>query len=330
MALLRVLTFLLTASPLATALVARQDQQRALQTTLQFPERHWIESLAARRTGEILANDLGQYRTYLANPLQLGVEPKTLYQFPPNTTLTGIAEVEPDVFYTSAQIGDVYTFSFQPNASLIYRIDLRSYSPTSPAKHPHRTILNGMTLLSRHHGTLLLSDSQRGVIYRLSTLTGAHEIVIDDPFLKGPPTFPGFGVNGIRVSGNYLYIANVGFGRIARAPISLETGRLTGPITLISDRVSAADDFAVSEEDGSVFLARNTARTLSRVFLDGMVETVAEGVNSTELIGPVAAVFGRGRSKGKLVVSTDGLVLDASGAPLATAGKIVSLDVEDY
>ncbi|KAG8631679.1 hypothetical protein KVT40_000819 [Elsinoe batatas] len=323
-----------TAIPASAAIITRQSEQRPLQTIFQFPGRHWIENLAVRRNGDVLANDLGQYRTYLVDPTQLGVEPKTLYQFPQGTTLTGIAEVEDDIFYVSAQQGDVYTFTFQPNASAIYKLDLRSHARTHKplvikvVDIPSAQFLNGMTLLNRHEGTLLLSDSQQGVIYRLNTRTSQFEIVVDDPYLKGPSTFPGFGVNGIRVSGNHLYIANVGFGRVARAPISLRTGRLTGPITIVSDQVSFADDFAVNERDGSVFLARNTARTLSRVFLDDRVETVAGNANSTELIGPVTAVFGRGKSKGKLIVSTDGLTLDASGAPLTTAGKIVSLDVK--
>ncbi|KAF2223463.1 hypothetical protein BDZ85DRAFT_261627 [Elsinoe ampelina] len=324
-----------TAISARAAVITRQSEQRPLQTIFQFPDQHWIENQAVRRNGDLLANDLGQYRTYLVDPTQLGVEPKTLYQFPQGTILTGIAEVEEDVFYVSAQQGYIYTFSIQPNASTIYKIDLRSYARTHKplvsklVDIPSAQFLNGMTLLNRRDGTLLLSDSQQGVIYRLNTRTREYEIVVDDPYLKGPSAFPGFGVNGIRVSGNQLYIANVGFGRIARAPVSLRTGRLTGPITIISDQVSNADDFAVDERDGSVFLARNTARTLSRVFLDGRVETVAGSPNSTELIGPVAAVLGRGKSKGKLIVSTDGVTTDASGVPLTTAGKIVSLDVRD-
>jgi hypothetical protein len=60
----------------------------------------------------------------------------------------------------------------------------------------------------------------------------------------------------------------------------------------------------------------------------GTIAAVSAGnQNRTALVGPVSARFGRGRSDGHILyVSTDGLLLNAMGALLSTAGSIVALN----
>jgi hypothetical protein len=157
--------------------------------------------------------------------------------------------------------------------------------------------------------------------------TGEYFVAIDHPILKPIPTaHPPFGVNGLKVVGSELFFSNTNQGIMAKIPISLTQGTPTGQPTIISNSTPAADDFAIGT-DGSIWLTENVRNTLVRVDPNGTVTTIAGGVNSTDLAGPVAAKFGRGRWDAHvLYVSTDGLLLDAKGNPLRTDGKIVALD----
>ena len=135
-----------------------------------------------------------------------------------------------------------------------------------------------------------------------------------------------FGVNGLKVVSSDLFFSSTNQGLIGKFPISLTDGTSTGQPTLITNSTPAADDFAIGR-DGSIWLTENVRNSLVRVFPNGTVTTIAGGVNSTALAGPVAAKCGRGRwDIDVLYVSTDGLVLDAERNVLSTAGKIVAVD----
>lgn len=314
---------------------------------------------AIRKNGQILATNAANGRVYLVDPQKSSHSPPIVAQFPLRTLISGIAEVDDDVFYVQDANGYVYNFTFDAGSNAVWEIDMRSYSPKHQPEASVRKVvdipsakgLNGMTLLSRRDGTLLLADSPAGIVYRLNVRTGAYEIVFDDPLLKPiPGSRPEFGVNGLRIVPNpnpkskdpdskptedaLLYFTSTNRGLLATVPISRHgptAGTPLSPPTILSSTVPNADDFAVDPRDGSVWLAENVRNTLVHVLTDGTVQTVAGGQNSTELIGPVSARFGRGEGKGKesgvLYVSTDGLTVDPrTGRPLTTNGKIVRIE----
>ncbi len=94
---------------------------------------------------------------------------------------------------------------------------------------------NGMTLLSKLYGTVLIPDAAAGTVWKLNVYTGASDIVFDDPLLKPiQNATPSFGINGIHVveepkhsSSLTLYFANTNHGYLGTVPITCETGRRT-------------------------------------------------------------------------------------------------------
>ena len=223
---------------------------------------------------------------------------------------------------------------------------MRDYDTTSVAAVseiagiPEAGLLNGMCVLSEADGTLLLADSAKGVVWRLNTHTLEYKVVIDDELLKSVQGMtPAFGVNGIHVVEGWLYFSNTNQRILAKVEIDKD-GEPVGQVQVITDSVPAADDFAVDSRDGSVWLTQNVKNTLVKVSKEGnaepsravepsgAVELVAGGLNSTELLGPVGAVFGRTKwDRDTLYVSTDGLSMDpVTKGVLTTAGKIVAVD----
>ncbi|KAL6243856.1 hypothetical protein RBB50_009290 [Rhinocladiella similis] len=299
---------------------------------------------AVRQNGQILCSDVSNGEVYLFDPQHPQANLPVIASLPNGTSIAGIIEVEDDVFYAAATLGNVYSFSFKPNTTSIWQIDMRQYTQTGKAPLrkiidvPEVLLFNGLTLLSQQHSTILGADVYAGRVWKLNVHTGAYEVVFDDPFLKGIPTAkPPFGVNGIRVINKQvsngtrptLYFSNTNHGYLGTVPISLDTGKPTGSAKLLTDKVPGADDFAV-DSCGNIWLTENVQNTLVRVFPDGHVQTIAGAKNSTTLIGPVSARFGKGQNdRDTLYVSTDGLTLDSKGQPLTSNGKIATLDIRD-
>ena len=110
---------------------------------------------------------------------------------------------------------------------------------------------NGLTLLSKEEGTILIADSIAGVVWRVNVHTGKYYIAIDHPALKPIPTaHPAFGVNGLKVVGSDLFFSSTNQGLFGKFPISLTDATPRGPPTVISNMTAAADDFDIGP-DGS-------------------------------------------------------------------------------
>jgi hypothetical protein len=309
---------------------------------------------AVRSNGEILGNDISNGVIYLIDPQKNPAEVTIIAEFPPGTSLTGIAELRPDVFYVQSIDGNVYNFTFTPGSAKLWEVDLRNQDQdrssavvTKIMDLPESKTPNGLTVVppfghrqNTGESTLLLSaDSAGGVVHLIDVANRSYKIVLDDPLLKPNATArPPFGVNGIHVvpggaglDTSTLYFANTNFGYFGSVLISNRDGTPQAALKLISDGVPAADDFAI-DEDGSFWVAQNVRNTLSHVLPDGTVEFVAGGVSSSDLLGPVAAAFGRtreDRANGVLYVATDGLQYEpGTGRVLRTAGKIAKISTK--
>ena len=291
---------------------------------------------AVRQNGQILATDVSSGKIYLVDPQNLHCEPPVVAQLPNNSHVTGIAEVQEDVFYTQSVDGNLYEFEFQQNTTAIWKVDMRDYSKTHRAslrkavELPAVGVPNGMALLSKDEGTILTADSTRGLIWRTNIYTGASEIVFDNALLKPiAKDHPAFGVDGVRVVDSTLYFTNTNYGLIAKVPIS-KTGYPIGSPLVMSSDVPNADDFAIDSR-GNIWIAENEKNALVRVASDGQVQTIVGGQNSTALIGPVLAVFGHGcDDRDILYIGTDGLTVSATGKPLTTNGKIAAIDTRGF
>ncbi|OAL25856.1 hypothetical protein AYO20_10318 [Fonsecaea nubica] len=333
----------------ANPIVGRPGTEPAsytLETVHQFPNFTWLENLAIRSTGEIVATDISNGVIYLVDPGEDPAPVSVIAQFPPGTCLTGIAELRPDVFYVQSVDGFVYNFTFTPGSATLWEVDLRDQARgavvTKVLDMPENKVPNGLGVLptgrkGRGESTLLLSaDSGGGVVHLIDVVNKSYSVVFDHPLLKPNATArPPFGVNGVHVvpgdadaDTSTLYFTNTNFGYLGAVTIGKNDGTPRGEPWLITDEVPAADDFAI-DSDGSFWVTQNVRQTLSHVLADGTVEFVAGGVDSADLLGPVAAAFGRtseDRANGVLYISTDGVHVDpATGSVTRTAGKIARL-----
>lgn len=259
-------------------------------------------------------------------------------EFPNGTLITGITELEEDVFYTHSAQGNLYELLFLPNTSAVWEVDMRGHKKGSKdaavrqvASIPLVGLPNGLTVLSKTERTLLIADSTLGLVWRFHVDTGAYEVVFDDPLLKPVQgSAVSFGVNGVHVvdnSDSVLYFSNTNQGHISKVSIACDGRPKSAPVK-ISANVPDADDFAVDGR-GNIWAAENVANTLVRVSPDGHVQTVAGGNTTTSVIGPVAAVFGRGsHDSDVLYISTDGLTQAADGSFLTSNGQIAAVDTK--
>lgn len=264
-------------------------------------------------------------------------QPSILYNFTnPKACVTGITELEPDVFYTQTVLGDAYGFQYEANSSAIWELDMRLYSQTGQAlvkqvaAVPDIQIPNGMCKLSQQDGTILVADSGLGEVWRVNVRTGEYCSIFNDPSLKPiAADFPAFGANGVHVVNSTLYYSNTNQGLIGSVPIQSD-GVPTGPVRILSHHTPDADDFAI-DQCGNVWLTENSLNTLVRVSPSGQVSNVTTQTSANNFFGPVSAVFGRSAEGGRtLYVSTDGLEFDMEGNILRSDGKIVAYDISAY
>lgn len=292
-------------------------------------------SQAIRANGHILATNLEQGLVYDVDPHNSNAVPVVVATFGQGFVPSGIVEVGNDVFYVNNGLGDPSTFNFTPNSSSIWKLDMNTYSSTGQASIsklidiPEARFLNGMVTASQQRGVVFTSDSLGGVIYEVDVFGPSYKVLLDHPLLKPNSTaFPQVGVNGLRIANSKLYWCNTNFGYLGTFPLS-PSGALDPTPQLITNKVGAADDFDIDHQ-GNVWLAENVRQTLVRVSPAGVIDIIAGGINSTDLLGPVSARFGRQGDQGTLYISTDGLSFNAKRVPLTTAGKIAKINTGEW
>jgi hypothetical protein len=260
------------------------------------------------------------------NPFDKNPVPSAVYQFPNATAAFGIAEVEPDVFAVATANLSV-TFAFPPNNIALWVVDLRTETPKArkAVDLPQGAILNGLARLSS--SKVLGSDIGAGLVYAIDIRTGETTIAIQDETMEAPPSLPGYGINGIRIHGGYLYYVNIGKGLFCRVPVHPITGTAVGPVAVISNAVGGPDDFALSKSGKKAYIANIFQHSLLKVTDGGKVEEIVRGSDGT-LVGPTSAQLGRtSRDRDVLYVVDSGSVFNpqTSGFDSVEGGKVVSV-----
>ncbi|KAL1867166.1 hypothetical protein VTK73DRAFT_4278 [Phialemonium thermophilum] len=319
----------------------------AVRTVFEFPNDTYIENLAVRSNGQVLTCDLSKPQLDLFDPAAVGRSKAILvHEFPNSLGLSGIAEYEPDVFAVisgnfSFATGDVGIGSWQ-----IWGVDLRNVGIVSrggrkqvfppPKVHLIASVapahfLNGISLLSQEHGTLLVGDVNGGAIYRVDVPTGHFEVVLNNTFTAAVPAapFPLAGVNGVHVrNGDTLYFTNIGKGTFSRVRIH-QDGTPAGPITTIAHTFGPPDQFDdfTFDCEGNAFLVTGGGNSIEMITPHGHREVIIAGnVNSTAIAEPTSCAFGRGPfDKNVLYVTTaGGLAVPVDGDEII-GGQLVAV-----
>jgi hypothetical protein len=291
-----------------------------------FPLGTWIENLAVRSNGLILASSASAPQIWQVDPDKPD-RANLIATLPNHLASSGVTEVEPDIFYVGANNFSLNPPSVKPNASAVYRLDLSTYDQSAPitpiivADFPVSGLLNGFITLSKEY--ILIADAGLGLIWRLNIHTSDKVAILSDPLMgivdaeKEP-----IGVNGLKIHNGHLYFSNTNQELLARIPIT-GTGERAGPTEIVA-HYAAPDDFVFAPgRREAVLVAGND--TL-RIIVDGEVKKVAD---SPLLAGSTAVALGRNehrRGKGKKIyVSTSGGVEQYVKGAVIVPGRVVEI-----
>ncbi|MCJ1317037.1 hypothetical protein MMC15_002358 [Xylographa vitiligo] len=274
----------------------------AVHQVYDFPDPgNWLENLAVRSDGHILATRLDVPQLYQFSPLVPNSEPTLIHGFPSTagfTGLTGITELagQPDVFAFIAGNFSPAAVAAKPSNCAVWRVDMRQQTPnvTEIAQIPQAAVPNGMASLDVAENAVLISDSTLGNVWRLDIRTGAYTTAIDDPKMNKVRPDAAQSVNGIRIFGGYLYFTNSDALFFARIPIHAN-GSAAGPSEIVSYSVGDGltfDDFAI-HDDGTAYVATGNGNAVTQITPDGRATIIAGNLNSTELASPTSVQFGR-------------------------------------
>ncbi|KAL8931893.1 MAG: hypothetical protein Q9216_007033, partial [Gyalolechia sp. 2 TL-2023] len=302
----------------------------------------WIENVAVRSSSSsILATLATSPELYQISPLSL-YPPILIHAFPGYTTLLGITETYPDVFYIAAGNFSFQTMSATPRSSSLFEVDLNTFSRTrhTPAKVrkiadlPDAGFLNGAATLNSTTGDILIADSAAGAVWKVNVRTAAVTNVIpDEPLLKPiPGRMPEMGVNGVHIrDGRELYFTSTNQGVLGRVRLNAD-GTAAGPATSIASGFPA-DDFTLDAR-GQAYLFINIGNQVVKVSTvpgggEGEATVLAGSMADLSTIaGPSSGAFGRTvLDKTSLYVGSNGGIPGYSGGNFTVGGRISRIDV---
>jgi hypothetical protein len=305
-----------------------------------FPEKYFLENLAVRADGSVLITAVLQKELWYVPGPQPGTELSPILVHAFRHPVTGIAEIEPDVFIVSLTEG------YTTHESHLSRIDLSGWKPGDPVVpeiiftfDDRVRALNGNCLLGP--GVLAVVDCFAGLIWRVDLTGGGHgatarvwladDTMGDDPDSEvAPPPQPG--VNGVRYSPRtgYLYYTSTAQKVFTRVPVDPATLDPAGGPEFVA-AIDNGDDFCVDEDAGFAYVTRHRANTLDRVPLaprhGSEVRHVAGDPFDPVITGPSSAAWGRrpGDHGRVLYVTTDG---GTTAPPGGTVRKAALLRAE--
>lgn len=308
----------------------------AVKTVIQFPNNTFVENIAARSNGQILATTLTSPELVIADPEQPGIS-AVVHSFANFSALTGIVEYKPDVFAVTAGGYKFETSDLGRGTWTLFSVDMSNTTLkcgvlSSPPKVtkitsiPEAGLLNGMAVLSPEDGTLAVAESLVGSVYRIDTATGDYNVIINNTYTKPGPTPAG--VNGLHVWRDFLYFSNAAQAKIYKIPIN-KNGTAAGNVTIVAEPegfLEEYDDFAVDCQ-GNVYAATGAGNTIKKILADGSQELVGGNVNSTAIAEPTSLVFGKGLwDKNVIYVGLAGGAADPVNGDVVVPGKVVALN----
>ncbi|KAJ5657335.1 uncharacterized protein N7484_000984 [Penicillium longicatenatum] len=304
---------------LALCLGAAAASEFKTRTVYQFASNDtWLENLATRSNGIILATEIGPPANLLAfDPREKHPKKKVIKDFTSVLGLSGITEGAHDVFYVAV---DFNKDSEHPQIKLLCR-------PTAP------TGFNGLTTFNET--ILLASASYQDSIFAIDTQTGRTWEAITQTSLMSS-------INGIKVSNGFVYwTANSALYRAELYPnVTAGTGQLIFQGSAFDDFAISPDGFALNSTYGSdykfAYLATAAENTIEQVIFtrNGTAvghEIIAGAEDSTEVAEPTGAFFGRGEGQlNKLYVTTGGasaVNIDTNGTDVAVGAQLLEIQL---
>ncbi|KAI9745278.1 MAG: hypothetical protein M1818_001558 [Claussenomyces sp. TS43310] len=304
----------------------------------EFPKGTWLQDLAIRPSGSILTTTLTAPTIY-----ELGsVAPTTatlLYTFPGVECALGIAPFDDDTYYVTVGNFSFSTFSTVPSSYALYTLTFAANNASAPptvalaATLPGLDLVNGVVHvpLSPY---LLLGDAGAGIIYRFDTRSGGLSVLLNDTLLQHSAIGIEIGVNGLHFAGPHLYFTNTNKALVLRVPFNYLTSAVAGPIEILATG-TPMENFALGPgPDGlgsvDVFGAEGNNNDVARVRVaangTGVLDVIVGSPNSTVVAGPTALVWGVGRDRESLYVSSTGGIVGYMTGHFEVGGRISRID----
>lgn len=179
-----------------------------------------------RQNGQMLVIALSTSELYQVDPLNPDNPLTLVHRIPGAKSLFGIAEMQEDVFYAMASNWSTVTFTTTSGSYSVWKIVLRQGEALDGPMHPLAIIskvtdipegilLDGMTVLNKPRGLIVVGDCRTGVVYTLDVETGRCSKTMEDATMKpgGPSNLE---INGMRFAASIFTIPQPG-GRFSAA-----------------------------------------------------------------------------------------------------------------
>lgn len=307
----------------------------------EYPQNHtWFENLAVRRDGSILITPEAHpaHQILSINPFD-NSSATVIATLPGNASL-GITEGAPDVFYVINTNQNLDPATTAAGPAHLYKLDFTCNNTrglpgvSELAAFEDNPSLNGLTTFNET--TLLAADSANGTVIAIDTVTGKYRTLVQDPLMAPRPEGAlAEGINGVRFLNGTLYFLNSQQHLYASIDLD-ESAVAIGNATFIAHAAIEKgvnpnwDDFALSN-DGVAYAATEQGNSIQRIMRKGTVEVIAGGLNSTDVIEPASAQFGRTEKDQNTlyVASTGGYIfpVQTANGSVSTPARIVAIDL---
>ncbi|KAJ6780702.1 hypothetical protein PWT90_09072 [Aphanocladium album] len=323
---LSVLAVTCATSPIGGALGDPSSTGGLIHAVHQFENGTWVENIASRANGNLLVTLLDRPDLYEIDPRSPNAT-RLIHHFSGFTSLFGISETTQDVFAVAAgnftSSGGPVTGSFA-----IWKVVLGRQGEAQVVKVtdiPEAMFLNGMTSLPAPSPAVLVSDSTRGVVYRVDIATGQYSVALrDDTFLPPHNASLPIGINGIRLKAQHLYYSNTFQKVFGRIPVNTTTGSAVGPYEVVGTDFMI-DDFAIDDRN-ITYAAAGFVNEVFKITQYGKTRLIAGKTNSNSMLGATSAVFGRTwLDEDVLYVTTSGGQASVLEGIYPEGGKVVAL-----
>ncbi|KAJ5861932.1 uncharacterized protein N7529_009242 [Penicillium soppii] len=295
----------------------RNHHDQLLREVYRFPNATWVENIAVRPNGNLLVtlvNTPEVWEIIPSGPLEQS-RARLIHHFSDAQMATGITEITPDVYALIV-------------SNHVWKLDLSKKDGkviTTLINHIPIGSLNGMAVLNKEAGLVVIADCQLGLAWRLDTTSGKYSVMLKDQTMEANYDIgPLLGINGVKVLGDYVYYVNTPQRLYCRVRVDTFTGQAVGPYEIISKGV-IADDFAISAH-GVAYLAGLTDNVVARAFLNGTQEVIAGSLNSTAVMTATSAALGRNKYANVLYITTGGETTNVTS--YSGKGKIMALTLD--
>ncbi|RYP21270.1 hypothetical protein DL765_002319 [Monosporascus sp. GIB2] len=276
----------------------------------------WFECTCARPNGKVLATRVDEPELYEFDPEQPDEPLRLVCTISECSGLVNACALKGrrDEYAVLTAMVDMEAVSVADH--MLWRVAFDGESDGQPSV-TKLAALPGMgmgvecTVLSER--TLLISDTVKACIWALDLPTGKSSVLFKHETMVKACDDDFFGLNRIRILGDYLWYANESMGSLYRVPIEKDDKadgglRITGPVETITDEIPNTDGLAMTEDGTTAYSVNYVKGTLRQVKIDPATGRAETREFMSSLVGPTTIELVPSPSTGKprLVVICNG------------------------